>query len=250
MKVQAALFGLVLLAIACSQKPTQDSANSPAASVDSTDSTIAEYSDDEAYSEDSEYADESETSRDSLAQAITEAVDETEEERKNASVFSLSGTFKGYENSTDASYYFDNNLTLTYCDVSWSMEGTSGKFMYLFDGDDLVGGHEDNYYNDFEEYVTLHSKFNPTFGFSKTNGAEDDSYINLIGEADFLSRKSDANTQFQRLVSRIKEYQDSVTIDGEFFVLRLENVVNYGEDFTETEEYKISKRVFDKLIKD
>jgi hypothetical protein len=49
---------------------------------------------------------------------------------------------------------------------------------------------------------------------------------------------------------RIKEYRNSISTGGDMVKIHIENTVNYGEDFIETEDFEISQAVFDQLIKD
>lgn len=234
-------FILLILLAHCSTRKMQES------SVPNSDSTLATYTEFDSAS--GEFNDDSENN-DSLLTSIGNAVDDIASAAKEKSLYSLRGTFAGHENSADATYFFDATMSLTYCTVKWGSEMTSGSFEYYFINDSLVAGLEENAYNDFEESVTLHTKFHPIYGYSTTNGTEDDSGVTYLGEADYYSRNSDSLQEYNRLLNRIREYQDSVSTDGEYITIHLENVVNYGEDFLETEDFRISKSVFENIIKD
>jgi hypothetical protein len=186
---------------------------------------------------------------DTMAFAFETAIDDIANRWKEQTAYSLNATFSGYENGADATYYFDNQLQLSYCTVTWSMEGSSGTYSYFFQNDSLVAGREENQYNDFQELVLVHPGFRPIFGFSKTEGADSDSIPSYVSEEDYVTKNSDALNEFSRLLDRLRTYADSVTVGDNVITLHLENVVNYGEDFTETEDFRIDKPIFDLLIK-
>jgi hypothetical protein len=239
---------LLFVIAACSSPRTQDGSLTPS---DTT--SLAEADTASEYNDNTEYADEvveEEIADDTLASAFQTAIDETATELTTASVYTLTASFSGYESGTDAEYHFDEDMSLAYCNVTWSMEGSSGSYTYYFTNDELVAGEEQNSYNDYEETVLLHRKFKPSYGFTTTNGTEDDSNHTILGEADYISRNTDSHNELDRILSRIREYQDSVSIEDDVYTIRIENIVNYGEDFTETEQFKISKKLFDAWIKE
>lgn len=232
---------ICLVSFNCSTRKVQDGSE---AFIDSSGTTtIQQVEELVADSANSDYE-----GTDTLQISIEYAVEQTATEHESLSRYTLNASFSGYETSTEATYHFDSLISLTHCSASWSSEGTSGTYTYYFKDNKIVAGREENYYNDFEEVVTLHSAFNPVFGFTKTNGSEDDSDVTYLGEADFESRNSDAQNQFRNLLTRIAEYQDSIITNGETITIHIENIVNYGEDFTETEHFEISKPVFESLI--
>jgi hypothetical protein len=97
--------------------------------------------------------------------------------------------------------------------------------------------------------MLLHTGFKSVYGFARTNGTETDSIVTYLTKEDYVLKNSDALNEFGRLISRISEYQDSVNVNGESVTLQIENIVNYGEDFTETETFRIDKVIFDGMIK-
>jgi hypothetical protein len=187
---------------------------------------------------------------DSLASSIQGEVEALEKEVKSKTYLTLHAHYLGYEADSDATWYFDSLLNIIFCDITWSMEGTSGSFTYYFEGDDILAGSETNSYNDYEELVWVNKHFKPAFGFSRTDGADTDDQINYLVKADYESKNSSVKNDYQKLLSRIREYEDSATETGDEISITIENVVSYGNDFTEKEEFTISKIIFDELIKD
>jgi hypothetical protein len=226
----------LVFVFACSTKGIHETAT-PGSSIDSTGIT-------EAYDEPPEFPD-----MDTMALAFETAIDDIANRWKEHSAYSLDASFSGYETGADATYYFTKDLQLSYCMVTWSMEGTSGTYSYFFQNDSLVAGREENQYNDFQEVVLIHPGFRPIFGFSKTEGADADSIPSYISEEDYVTKNSNALNEFSRLLDRLRAYADSVTVGDHVVTLHLENIVNYGQEFTETEDFRIDKPVFDLLIR-
>jgi hypothetical protein len=230
------LFAILIVSAGCSNQKLHDPSESDPslatnAELDSTTGTFfGEYDD-------------------TLQLTFASAIDDVANAARERSVYSLKGIFAGYENAAEAVYYFDSSLSLTYCTVAWTSEANSGSFNYYFSNDSLVAGREENAYNDFEELVLLHTKYHPIYGLSTTNGSEDDSGVTYLSEGEFISRRKTSREEYDRLVERIKEFQHSVSIEGDFVTIRHENLVNYGEDFTEREDYRMSKTIFEKLVR-
>lgn len=220
---------------------------------DESDANSEEYSEDpQDYTEEAEeYDEERDASREGIEDAIDQALNTTEDDRRQSSVYSLAATVNAFESGTDGAYYFDEDHSLTYCQVSWRMEEyTSGTYTYFFYSNELIAGYEQTSFNDYEETVYFHENLKPHYGYSNTEGAEDDTAVGLLGEADFITRKTDFQNHFESLILRLKEYRDNVIFEGDMAVIMIENVVSHnGEDFTETEEYRISREVFERLIK-
>ena len=187
---------------------------------------------------------------DTLSLAIESALDDLANQSAERCPYTLSAQVSGYESGSDATYHYDSAVSLRYVVVQWDMEGSSGSYTYYFNNDQLIAGREENSYNDYEEIVAFHSRFRPVSGYSLTNGTEDDSQPGYLSEGDFILKQVDAINEYQRLLARISELRDSVAQKGDEFVFRTEKVVNYGEDFTEKEEYRMSRAVYEKLFKE
>jgi hypothetical protein len=186
---------------------------------------------------------------DSLKFVIDNGIEDIASICRDRSVHTLSGSFSGYESSADATYYFDSLFSLTYCTVTWGSEGSSGNYSYYFRNDSLIAGKEENYYNDSEEFIYVYTRSAPVFGYSKSNSSESEESVAYLSQKDYSSKNADAANELNRLIGRISEYQDSVSVSGKLVTLRIENTVNYGEDFTETENFDMSQEIFDNLIR-
>lgn len=189
---------------------------------------------------------------DALVEAIMLEIEKTWSgpDETKASEYTIHSTFTGYENTSKGKWVVDSLLNLRYCEVDWGMEGSSGSYSYVFEGDTILAGEEQNYYNDYEESVWIHSGFKPTYGFSKTEGTEDDSIPYFLQEADYISKNERANDDFSKLILRIRELQDSVSSIGSEITIVSEKIANHEEGFTETERYRLSRKLFDRLLND
>lgn len=188
---------------------------------------------------------------DSMALAIQLEIDKTASSIINplSKYYTITSTFSGYENSADGTWYVDSLLNLRRCELTWSTEYTSGYHDYYFADNNILAGTEDNAYNDYEESVWIHTAFKPTYGYSKTNGTENDSTLYFLQEGDYESRNASIRDDFNNLLNRISEYQDSILQSSDKITIHIENVVNHGDDITETEDYTVSKVLFHKIIK-
>lgn len=189
---------------------------------------------------------------DALMEAIRRQIEKTWSvpDENNTKEYTIYSSFKGYENTAEGKWLVDSLLHLKLCEVDWGMEGSSGSYSYWLQNDEILAGEEQNYYNDYEETVLIHSGFQPTYGFSRTNGTENDSIPYFLQEADYISKNERAKGDFSKLISRIRELQHSVSLTGDEIIILDENVVNYGDDFTETEKYVLSKTLFDIIVND
>jgi hypothetical protein len=166
------------------------------------------------------------------------------------SYYTITARYSGYEYGADATWYFDSLLNLTYGEVSWSSDAGEGEYKYFFENDDLLAGTEENSDHSSVEKVFIHKRSKPYYGVSKTYGAEGDSTATFIYEPSYTSKNSSVKHDYAKLLTRLQQYRDSVSVGLDDVTLHIENVVNYGEDFTETEDYNISKILFDKLIRE
>jgi hypothetical protein len=187
---------------------------------------------------------------DTLAFAFETAIDDMANHCSERSAYSLEAVFSGYENGSQSTYYFDKDMTLTYLTTSWDSEGSSGTSSLYFLGDSLVAAREENQYDGYQEIVLVHTAFKPAFGISKTNGTDDDSSPTVLAEKYYRSRNDDTLNEVRRLLALLKENADSVSVEDKVVRVHLENVVNYGEDFTETQDFRIDKSLFESIVKD
>src|SRR5688500_15182301 len=80
--------------------------------------------------------------------------------------YTIYSSFTGYENTSKCKWLVDSLLNFRYCEVDWGMEGSSGSYSYYFDRENVLAGKEQNYYNDYEESVWIHTRLKPIYGFS------------------------------------------------------------------------------------
>jgi len=187
---------------------------------------------------------------DAMREAIQAEIEQTASDFDEtlARDYTIYSTYQGYENSSDGKWCMDSLLNPRFCEVNWNMEGTSGSYSFYFDDEDVLAGEERNSYNDYEEKVWIHTKFKPTYGFSATEGTENDSIPYFLQEADYFSKNDRAKEEFAKLILRIRELRDSVAMDDQEVTIRVQTTVNYGEDFTETEEYTLHQKLFDLIV--
>lgn len=183
-----------------------------------------------------------------LVQQINDGADSITSAYSSEKFYTIYSSFSGYETGADAKWVVNDDIELQYCEITWSMEGTSGSQTYYFSNEQIVAGDEENFYNDYEELVKIYKQVGTVYGYSRTNGTESDSVINFLQEGDYASKNEEAKSHFTKLLNRILELQDSVIENENDVTIRVENIVNYGEDFTETEEYRINKKVYKSLI--
>jgi hypothetical protein len=243
MKTSFFIIGICLLITSCSTRNIQENTQDPIEPVTMmVEDTVA--LEEDAATEDDFLA------NDSITASFQQAVETTKSESEKNYRYSITGTFSGYESSADATYYFDGDLHLTHCEITWSSEGTSGEQAYYFKADEFIAGREKTYYPNYDETVFIYADFKPIFGVSKTDEPDVETIVKYLDKSEFDSRSSSIQNDFNRLINRISEYQDSVSVNSGSVTLRIENTVNYGVDVTEREDFQIDKILFDRLIKD
>jgi len=127
------------------------------------------------------------------------------------------------------------------------MEGSSGSYSYYFENENLVAGKEDNSYNAYDENTIFCKGLSPFVGLTSTAGETETDPVPLT-ESAFLTKNKDALNEYHRLLSQIAEYSGEATTDGSHTNIHIENIVNYGEDYTETEDFEISTPLYDALF--
>src|SRR6218665_3496650 len=76
---------------------------------------------------------------DSLANVISNAVDELAAQFENGGYNeTISVNSISYESNFESTWYFDDSLQLKYCKSTWSSEGTSGSYAYYFKNDEIA----------------------------------------------------------------------------------------------------------------
>jgi hypothetical protein len=180
-----------------------------------------------------------------LFQNVDDSLSADHAERKSQ-YYSIISSFSGYENSANSTWYFDREFNLRYCEVAWDMEGTSGKYSYHFKNGRIFSGTEENQYNDYIELVKVFAGTAPVYGVAKTEGSDADGLITYLTENDFDANDSDVKGEFQKLLDRIKENSEDAVLGEEDVTIHIEEVENTsGTEMTETEDYTISRKLFE-----
>lgn len=165
--------------------------------------------------------------------------------------YSIISSFSGYENSANSTWYFDQDFNMRYCEVDWNMEGTSGKYSYYFQSGRIFSGAEENQYNDYMELVKVFVGTAPVYGYAKTEGSDADGPVTYLTESDFDSKDNDVKGEFQKLLTRIQENKGDAVLGEEDVTIHIEDVETYsGNEVTETEDYTISRKLFEYLTRD
>jgi hypothetical protein len=127
------------------------------------------------------------------------------------------------------------------------MEGSSGNYSYYFENDSLAAGKEDNSYNTYDESIIFCRGLKPYPGLISTTGENESDPVYLT-EPDFLTKNRDALNEYQQLITRISSNSDEAVTQNGYSKIHIENVVNYGEDHTETEDFELDAPLFEALF--
>jgi hypothetical protein len=239
------LFSVFLVFLNCTTKPSSE--NQSVTKTDTTSGIGIAVADTLAYDTIIEdFNEPPDQLSDSLQESVQNLVAALRD-KPGTTTYYINASVSGYEHSFDATYYFDSLLSLTSCSISWSMEGTSGSGEYYFIEEELAGGEEKIYYNDSEEEIWIY-KSPEHYGFTRTMGTDSDS-VNPLGESEYNEKRNEIWNDFEKLLSRVRENEDAVGIGEKRVTIHLENVVEYGEEFIETEDYDMDRVVYDQLVK-
>lgn len=235
---------LVVAMVACSTKASKDPVDTTAV-VQGDTTTIPQ----EAVQFISEPDPVSDLSSDDTTQSsFLECLEAMATELETQSVYKLSVSFSGYENSSDATYYFDSLYNLLYSETSWSMEGTSGTYVSYFQNDLLAASREINSYNTYDEEVIL-CPHDGLYGDRTVSGDGDAAFQNPTIDNDyFKSKQAEVINEFNRIKDRVSEYANEATKESEVTKIRIENSINYGQDYLETETFEIDTPLFEALF--
>ena len=237
------LISICLAMFTCTQKATEQTATSDSTKITQDTAIVeVEYASDplKVIADESEY--------DSTDAEYMECLAEKASGLEASSVYHLTASFNGYESSQDATYFFDSLYNLTYCNVSWSMEVSSGNYSYYFENDKLIAGKEDNFYNAFDETTIFCDGLTPFAGLTSATG-EDEADPEHLTESDLITKNNDALNEYQRLLSRISEYATEAQTEDGLTKIHIENIVNYGDDYTETENFEMNTSLFEALFR-
>ncbi len=147
---------------------------------------------------------------------------------------------KQYEASSDVTWYFDSDINPVYFYESWSVEGNHGSTERIVKDGSVVC-------STVEENSTTEKWCVSTGGLrtmaDENSGEESKTYLDdVYGNEQTASLKNDLAT----LTSLLREAEVTEQ-DDESLTLRIEEVVNHGEEFTEYVEVRIPRKVLEGL---
>jgi hypothetical protein len=139
----------------------------------------------------------------------------------NENCLTITIAYDGYESSSDESLYYDSLGTICGYHVTWNMEGTSGEEFYWFDKGKLSYVYEETYGQEEEPDVVF------------IDGNEEPGKI--------LKYNPDIASIEQRISKLMTDKPDNVTEDETSVTIYIEEIKNYGQDFTETTKINFDK---------
>lgn len=145
-----------------------------------------------------------------------------------------------YEASSEVVWYYDESLEPKFFSMSWSAEGNEGKTSYMIDNGKVMCAKEED--NQAEE------KWCSTTGGTRTTWQEDtpDGTKELLA-ADYGKNANESLGRYLNILKSILKEGELTEQDEETYTVKIEKTVNYGEDFTETTEVSIPKKVYDAI---
>ena len=156
------------------------------------------------------------------------------------SLLEVSITTHEYEAGSSITWYFDKDITPVYYSMTWSAEGNEGSTEYIAEKSKVVCSWiEDNSGN--EKWCLQTGGFRTTT--DEASGEESKTEL-----ADNYGEEQSRNLQSELVhLSDFFREAGEVQEEGDWFTFRLENIVNYGGEFTEYTEVRVHKKVFDEL---
>lgn len=146
-----------------------------------------------------------------------------------------------YEAGSDVIWYFDESVSPRYFNMTWSAEGREGSTELFIESNTVTCAQE-------EENETLEIWCSTTGGIRTTWLENDDQVSKELLPADYATT---CNSELERYLNILKTFLQENEItqrDENMYTLRIEKVVNYGAEFTESVEITIPKKVYDALV--
>jgi hypothetical protein len=145
-----------------------------------------------------------------------------------------------YEATSDITWYFDAEINAVYFSINWSMEGTEGSTERIAkDGSVICSSVQEN--STYEKWCQSTGGIRTTV--DENSGQETKDYLDAVyGNEQSLSLQQDI-AALSAFLQEAKVVED----EGDWVTLRIEKVVNYGEDFTEYAEVRVHRKVYDEL---
>jgi hypothetical protein len=222
----------ILISIGCASSENKNTGVQDSTMVDTT-GTVAEFVEEVAQEE--QLVDEDTVTLDQRFTAWKEMID-----TNTVSLLEVSISTHQYEASSSVTWYFDSEINPIYFSITWSSEGNEGSTEYVVKNREVMCAW-------IEGNSTEEKWCKSTGGFRKTRdenlgGEKTEQLDGAYGGA----QSSSLESELEKLSAFFKEAGE-VEEDGDWITFRLENVVNYGAEFTEYTEAKVHKRVFDQL---
>jgi len=139
--------------------------------------------------------------------------------------FMIDVTYDGYESGNHETWYYDSLANLSYFYSSWDMEGSSGERYYWF--------HKGNLYAVYEETLSGEEEPEIIFETSPSNQV-----------------RSEIAIENQKIIQLINKNLDKVIDETDTKSITLEEVKDYGIEFTEKTEITIDSFLWNRLFKD
>jgi hypothetical protein len=222
---------IVLITIACSSPDGKSNSGQDTPMADTTRAVAAVV---EPVLEE-EIADEDTSVLEERYNSYKKSVDESRD-----TLFEVKMSNRQYEATSEITWYFDKDINAIYFSISWSAEGNEGSTeRFVKDGNLMCSNVSEN---------STYETWCQSTGGIRTNvddesGDETKTYLdNVYGNAQSIRLQEDltALSAFLREAELVSDEDNIVT-------LKIEKTVNYGEEFTESAEMKIHKKVYEAL---
>jgi hypothetical protein len=151
--------------------------------------------------------------------------------------------FNGYESMSDVTWFFDKEFSVRCYKQNWSMEGQEGSEEFFLRNDSIICMME----IETGGVGTITTRVCTEVGGMKTTENYDQDPVNEPVPANYLD---DKRKEFDRYLQTLKDLLGGVEVtepDAETYTLKIENVVDVGQEVTETTTITIPKALYEKL---
>lgn len=150
----------------------------------------------------------------------------------------VSISFNQYEASSEVMWYFDSAMNPVYYYERWSSEGSEGMTERIIQGNEVVCV-------SIMENSTSEKWCRQVGGVRvEPNESEGDDSVTILDSAYGAGLNQSFKDDLGDISSFIREAEIAEDGDG-WLVLRIEEVVNYGGEYTESAEMRIPREVYD-----
>lgn len=222
----------LLTLIACSSSENKNIATQDSTMIADTTAAVSKFVEDVA--QEKEFVD-GDTTLEGRYAAWKDRIDMMKD-----TLYEVSMTNKQYEASSDATWFFDAEMNAVYFSVSWSMEGTGG-FTELIAMESTV------FCSTVEENSTNEKWCRSTGGVRTTMDDNSGEETKTDLEYDYGNQQSERLRDELTTLSAFLRDAKVVEEEDGWLKLRIEKVVNYGEDFTEYGEVRVPRKVYEEL---